>query len=252
MDENKTEYVHVHLSTSIYCIYNFLIYTIYTMTPITSTLTKKQKDFFEVLQSYIQKHAVAPTIAQLQKACQLSSPRAVSQYLTSLEKKGFISRSRYEARGITLRTGSDSVTTISIPVIASAGCDNLSVVAQRTFGEYICVASDMLGGRPTEYVVSVRASGDSMVDAGITDGDYVLVELTQAVREGDLVVAIIDGNAVIKKLEVATNAFILRPVSSDPTYRPIIVSRNFKIFGKVIDIIRRGQQGDIEIVPLYQ
>ncbi len=222
------------------------------MTP-TQTLTKKQKDFFVTLQKYIKQHAVAPTIAQLQKMCKLSSPRAVSQYLTSLEKKGLISRNRYETRGISIRTtDSDSITTVTIPVIASAGCDNVAVLAQRTFGEYICVASNMLAGRPTEQVVSVRASGDSMVDAGINDGDYVLVELTQAVREGDLVVAIIDSCAVIKKLEVATNAFILRPVSSDPQYRPIIVARNFKIFGKVIDIIRRGQQGDIEIVPLYQ
>jgi SOS-response transcriptional repressor LexA len=75
--------------------------------------------------------------------------------------------------------------------------------------------------------------------------------VTQSIFEGDLVVAILDGFAVIKKLELVNNAVILRPVSSDPQYKPIIMHKDFKLFGKVIDIIRLPQKGDIEIVPLY-
>ena len=70
--------------------------------------------------------------------------------------------------------------------------------------------------------------------------------------ENDLVVAVIDGFAVIKKIEYANNAVILRPVSKDPRHKPIILRRDFRIFGKVIDVIRMPQKGDLEIVPIYQ
>ena len=90
------------------------------------------------------------------------------------------------------------------------------------------------------------------MDAGVKNGDYVLVEVTEAVSPNDLVVAIIDSFAVIKKIEFANNAVILNPVSSDPQYKPIILRRDFRIFGKVIDVIRIQPKAELEIVPLYQ
>ena len=144
-----------------------------------------------------------------------------------------------------------SVMTINIPVIASAGCDQMAIFAQRNFGDYICVATELLRGVKKDNVVCVKAVGDSMVDAGIKSGDYVLVEVTEAVNENDLVVAIIDTFAVIKKIEFASNAVILRPVSSDPQYKPIILRRDFQIFGKVIDVIRVKPKDEMEVVPLY-
>jgi len=237
---------------------------IYTTNAI---LTPKQKRFYDALKDHIQEKGEAPTVSELAKKLKLSSPRAVTQYLGALERKGLIVRSRYARRGIRLREplpasaivkksaadGSQPVAekhTVMLPVIASAGCDNVNVFAQEVFDEYICVASELLQDRNKARIVSIRAVGGSMDDAGINEGDYVLVEVTEAVSEGDLIVAIIDSFAVIKKLEFANNAVILRPVSSDPQYRPIILSRDFKIFGKVIDVIRVPQRGDLEIVPL--
>ena len=222
------------------------------MTNIT-TLTPKQNKFLKVLKEYIEKKGESPTVKELVKLLKLSSPRAVTQYLDALERKGLIAKSKYQERGIRIiedSKGSNS-TTVTIPVFASAGCDNLDIFAERTYDEYICVASELLQNKSKRNVVSIRATGQSMVDAGINDGDYVLVELTEIVFENDLVVAILDGCAVIKKLELANNAIILKPVSSDPQYRPIILNKEFKIFGKVIDIIRMPQKGDIEVVPLY-
>ena len=218
-------------------------------------LTEKQKQFYESLKKMIEKSGESPTVAELVNLMKFSSPRAVTQYLESLEKKGLIERRRYERRGIRLRdldsNGSSAGATINIPVIASAGCDHMAVFAQRNFGDYICVATELLQGVKKDNVVCVKAIGDSMVDAGIKTGDYVLVEVTEAVHENDLVVAIIDGFAVIKKIEFASNAVILRPVSSDPQYKPIILRRDFQIFGKVIDVIRVKPKADMEIVPLY-
>jgi repressor LexA len=213
-------------------------------------LTGKQKRFYDKLKSFVQRKKMAPTVQELMEICQLSSPRAVTQYLEALEKKGFISRKAYEHRGIELREGQMfEPETITVPVIASAGCDNLGIFAEQNFDEYVCVDKNLLEGKRKDNIVCIRAIGDSMEDAGIIEGDLVLVEMTEGVNENDLVVAVIDGFAVIKKLELANNAIILRPVSSNPVYKPIILNKNFRIFGKVVDIIRRQQQGDLEVVP---
>ncbi|MEK7554950.1 MAG: transcriptional repressor LexA [Patescibacteria group bacterium] len=216
-------------------------------------LTAKQRSFYEELRSFIERNGEAPTIAEFMKIRKLASPRAVTQYLDILERKGLIVRERYGTRGIKLRNShiEQEFKTVLVPVIASAGCDNVSVLAEQNFNDYICVSSELLKGRPKERVVSIRAIGASMDEAGVNDGDYVLVEHTEAVESDDLVVAVIDGFAVIKKISFANNAVILSPVSSDPKYKPIILRRDFRIFGKVIDIIRMPQKGDLEVVPIY-
>ena len=223
------------------------------MAATTALLTPKQKRFYEAIKKYIKKRRKSPTVAELMKVLKLSSPRSVTQYLISLERKGLLTRGRYQRRGIQVvdlgKVQKSDV--ITVPVIASAGCDNVSVFAQRNFGDYICVSTDLLQGHAKENIISIKAVGDSMEDAGIYEGDYVLVELTQNVLENDLITAIVDGFAVIKKIEYANNAIILKPVSSNPEYKPIITRRDFQIIGKVLDVIRRPQKGDLEIVPLY-
>lgn len=216
-----------------------------------SLLTAKQKRFYDKLKGYIKKKGQAPTIIELMKMCELSSPHAVSQYLEALERKGLIRRSRYEHRGVELvEDDMFEPETVTVPVIASAGCDNMNIFAQHNFDEFVCIDSSVLEGKRRDNVVCIRAVGDSMEDAGIVENDLVLVEMTEAVQENDLVVAIVDNFAVIKKLELVNNAIILRPVSSNPVYKPIILNKNFRIFGKVVDVIRHPQRGDLEVVPL--
>jgi repressor LexA len=224
-------------------------------------LTEKQKQFYESLKRLMEKNGESPTIAELVGLMKFSSPRAVTQYLESLERKGLIERTRYERRGIRLREHNEGENNmVNIPVLASAGCDNMAILAQRNLGDYVCIAIDLLKGRNKDNVVCVKAVGDSMVDAGIKAGDYVLVEVAEdgktGIHENDLVVAIIDDFAIIKKIEFSDNAIILHPVSSDPEYKPIILKRNFQLFGKVIDVIRMkprpSTEAELEIVPLYQ
>ena len=111
----------------------------------------------------MEKNGQSPTVAELVHLMKFSSPRAVTQYLESLERKGLIERRRYERRGIRLKDPSAAgAQTIEVPVIASAGCDNVSVFAERTLGDYICVATEMLQGCNRDKVVCVKAMGDSM------------------------------------------------------------------------------------------
>src|SRR6266850_2606975 len=91
-------------------------------------LTKKQKKFYQALRQLIEKKGESPTVAELVRLMKFSSPRAVTQYLESLEQKGLIERRRYERRGIRiLESASSEPMTVNIPVIASAGCDNVNV-----------------------------------------------------------------------------------------------------------------------------
>jgi DNA polymerase V len=109
----------------------------------------------------------------------------------------------------------------------------------------------MNGKRDNLFVI--KATGGSMTDAGILDGSFVLIEMTEDVTSNDLVVAIIEDTAVIKKISFANNAVILSPVSSDPSYHPIILQRDFKVFGRVVQVIKTvTDQDDYQIVPIEQ
>ncbi len=225
------------------------------MEKIIARLTESQKRFYEALKVYINKNGRSPTVAELVKIMEFASPRSVTQYLQSLEEKGLIRRWRYKNRGIEILDSKKEPVnsqTVMIPVIASAGCDQMSIFAEQAFGDYICIAKELLAGKKKEKIFSLKAIGDSMNEAGVQSGDYVLVEATEDIRDNDLVVAIIDNFSVIKKITIVNNAIILNPVSSDPTYKPIILRRDFKIFGKVIDIIRTPQKGELEVVPIYE
>lgn len=224
------------------------------MEKIISQLTANQKKFYEVLKTYIGKNGRSPTVGEMVGLMKFSSPRSVTQYLEALEDRGLIRRWRYKNRGIELVSGKRRLELgkINIPVIASAGCDQMSIFAEQSFGDFICVDKSLLAGRPRERMVSIRAIGNSMDEAGVRDGDHVLVEVTEDLRDNDIIVAVIDNFAVIKKLTLANNAVILNPVSSDSSYKPIILRRDFKLFGKVVDIIRTPQKGELEVVPIYE
>ncbi|EKE18898.1 MAG: hypothetical protein ACD_9C00203G0002 [uncultured bacterium] len=211
----------------------------------SKTLTSKQKRVFDYISNCLEKSNVSPTISELAKFLGVSSLRTVTQYLESLEKKGFIVRSRHQSRGIRLAARIDAVLeTVTLPVICSAGCDNMNVFAEQTFDEFITLDRDFLKGNSPEKVVVFRAMGDSMVDAGIETGDLVLTEMTDDIKQKDKVVAIVDGMALIKQINFSSNAVILAPMSHDPQYRPIIMKRNFQVFGKVIEVIKNSFKGE--------
>lgn len=206
----------------------------------SSSLTQKQKRVYEFIREYIESNSVSPTVTELAEALCVASLRTVTQYLESLEKKGLILRSRHQKRGIKLLDYNPLSETVTLPVVSAAGCDNMSVFAEQSFDEFITLDRDFLHGRQPEDVVVFRAVGESMVDAGINSNDLVLAQMTQEVKENDKVVAVVDGMAVIKQIHFSPNAVILAPMSHDQQYRPIIMKRNFQVFGKVIDVIKNS------------
>lgn len=211
----------------------------------TKPLTSKQKRVYDFICAYLEKNKLSPTIAEIAQFLGVSSLRTVTQYLESLEKKNLITRLRGQSRCIKLACILEGMSaTVTLPVVSAAGCDNLGVFAEQTFDEFVTLDKDFLQGKRPEKMVVLRAIGESMADAGIATGDLVLAEVTNEVASKDKVVAIVDGMAVIKQINFSPNAVILAPMSPDPEYHPIVMRRDFQVFGKVINVIKNSLGGE--------
>lgn len=220
------------------------------------TLTGAQEETLTFIRKFVSKHKQAPTISELREGLHLRSLRSVTQRLESLERKGFTKRDRHQHRSITILDTEFPFAhsgIIQIPVIASAGCDAVEVFAQNEFGEFIAVDRRLIGAH--RNIAAVRAVGDSMIDAGIRNGDYVIVEVTEDVDEGDRVVAVLGNMAVIKQYHKIDEVVYLNPENKYGNYTPIIVNQeDSKIFGKVLSVIPGTEWVDdikIEYYPGY-
>ena len=150
-------------------------------------LTDRQKKAYDALREFYDMHGFSPTLSELRKQLGVSSLNTVVQYLNALENKGYIVRYKHAKRNIKLRdVNHQGVMTkmINVPVVASVGCDNLSVIVDERHDEFIQVDKQLVDEKNGQVVV-VRAVGDSMTDAGIHNGDYVLVEVTGNIQEGE-------------------------------------------------------------------
>lgn len=211
----------------------------------TQNLTPKQKKVYDFICACIEKNNSSPTITELAEFLKVSSLRTVTQYLESLERKRMIVRSKGSSRGIRLASKINELSqTVMLPVVSAAGCDNMNVFAEQTFDEFITLDREFLKGNNPQRVVVFRAMGDSMIDAGIETGDFVLTEMTNDINQKDKVVAIVDGMALIKQINFSDNAVVLAPMSQDSQYRPIIMKRDFQVFGKVIEVIKNSFGSD--------
>lgn len=211
------------------------------MTKLVS-LTQVQKDTLALIERLTNEKGMAPTLTELRDALSLKSLRSVTQRVESLERKGMLTRDRFQHRSIRLLDGLDSrmlSDLIQVPVIASAGCDTMDIYAEERHGEHIVIERSLIPGyTPNTNIAAIRAVGDSMKDAGIESGDYVIVEVTEEVENGDRVVAIVGNMAVIKRFERVDEVVYLNPENKYGTYYPIVVRQeDSRIFGKVLSII---------------
>jgi repressor LexA len=213
-----------------------------------SFLTKKQQETLDFIVNFMKRNGNAPTINEMREGLKLSSLRSVTQRLEGLERRGFIKRDRFQHRSITIlqeRDPSLPAGTVRIPLIAAVGADALKVYAQEQYNEYLTVDKDMVPDLRKE-IVAVKVIGNSMVDAGLHNGDYVLVEIGEHPVNGDLVIANIGDMAVVKRLQLTPDTVILNPESKTGMYQPIFMNDTSKIWGKVLRTIRmRPEKEDL-------
>lgn len=206
-------------------------------------LTTRQNRFLELLRNFIALHGDSPTLAEMKVWMEendwgeVSSLNSVKQYLDALADKGFIARES-KKRGITLLD--DKLATQKIPLIDSrVSCGSATNLLEDDACDFLEVSKKLI--RSFEKVFAFRCEGDSMNQAGIDDGDCVLVRPeAHDVRDGDLVLANVNDCGVIKKFKRAGETISLLPQSSNPIHKPIYLhaSDSGAIVGKVLSILK--------------
>jgi repressor LexA len=206
---------------------------------------KKQLSREEVLkainESFINR-GLPPTIEELRKKLGVGSTRTVLRYLRWLEDEGDIERWT-GARGVrALRSDMSQVQTRAVPIVGTAPAGALMLAEQNIDG---WVQMPKTIARPGSEYFLLRVRGASMNkakvgDEKIEDGDLVLVRQQATGNDGDIVVALIDGEATIKRFTKASGYYVLKPDSNDNKHRPIIVDRDFHVQGTVVRVLKRG------------
>lgn len=197
-------------------------------------LTQKQEDFFNILADYIRRERIPPTNREILKMMGLKSPRSVAQYLDVLEERGYIKRGK-GARNIKILKlpygDNNSSKTVKVPVVGYVPC-GAPFLAEENIEKQI-VVSEKIAKPPYRYFM-LRAAGDSMNRDRINDGDLVLVRQQMTANNGDIVVALIDDEATIKKLRLHKDYITLEPSSTNSDHCPIVLERDFRIQGVVV------------------
>jgi repressor LexA len=191
-----------------------------------------------MLVDLFEQHGIPPSVREIQMSGSFASTRSVVQYLDALEAGGFIVRGpgsrnlRIVRRAVDDRD--DSAETVLVPVLGTVAAGT-PLLAEQNIIDHRPVATNLLRRGAQHFLLKVR--GDSMDRAGIADGDLVLVRQQQTASTGERVVALIDEDATVKRLRIGAESVLLEPISSNPTHKPIVVRRDFKIQGVVIATI---------------
>jgi repressor LexA len=197
-------------------------------------LTKRQKQIFDYIQEFLGKNGYAPSLIEISQHFDLHSISTIHKHLVHLEEKGLIRRHWNRARAIEVMPSQQNPEARDVPLggLISAGQPIEAVRAN----EVVAVPEDMIGRRDV-YVLKVK--GESMIDEQVRDGDYVIVENRTEARNGEMVVALLDGDsATLKKFYREKGEIRLQP--AHPTMKPILVKeRDLKIQGVVIGLLRK-------------
>ena len=199
------------------------------------TLTDKQRQVLQFIRNQVQKHGSSPTIREIGHYMSITSTNGVRLHINALIKKGYLKKQEFIARGLEL-TSSVTTDIRQMPLVGSVPA-GLPIDAIENVEREIAVDASFA---PRGDSFTLRVVGDSMHNAGIMDGDIVVVQKQNVARKGDIVVAIIGEEATVKRYFPEGKQVRLQP--ENDAYEPIIVdkhSREFRIAGKVVGLMRR-------------
>lgn len=211
---------------------------------MSDKVTKRQQAVLDCIEACIQEKGYGPTVREICQSLGLSSPSTVHVHLKALEEKGLIKRDPLKSRSITLTHPHDEASVIEnviapsfgraveVPLVGNVAAGS-PILAEENITDTMTLPTDIVGDAPS-FMLSVR--GDSMIEAGINDGDYVVVKEQPVANNGDIVVALIDDGATMKRFYREKDHIRLQPENSsmDP-----IITRDCSIAGKVVAVFRR-------------
>jgi repressor LexA len=201
-------------------------------------VTSRQRQVYEFLARFIEIHKQPPTIAEIGKQFKMSSSASVHSILSALEREGFIKRIPHVSRGIEIIKQEGTAEGFEIPLLGTvaAGQPIEAILTHDT----VSVPRDMTGRGRT---FALRVRGDSMIDEHIQDGDIIIVAAQQTAQNGQLVIALIDGNyATVKKFYREPEFIRLEP--ANPQFKPLFIKtpERLQIQGIVRGLLRKYDQ----------
>ena len=197
-------------------------------------ISKKQNEILEYIKSQILERGYPPAVREICEAVNLKSTSSVHSHLETLEKNGYIHRDPTKPRAIEILDDSFNLTRremVNVPIVGRVAAGE-PILAQENIENYFPIPTEFM---PNNQTFLLKVKGESMINAGILDGDMVLVEQTPSASNGDMVVALIEDGATVKTFYKEEGIFRLQP--ENDTMDPIIV-KELTILGKVIGVFR--------------
>lgn len=204
------------------------------MSALPHNLTQRQQEILEFIRKVVRERGYPPSVREIGEAIGLSSSSTVHGHLDRLEEKGLIRRDPTKPRAIEVIDDREMRTRrlIQVPVVGRVTAGQ-PILAVENIEESYPLPFDLVRAEDV-FMLTVR--GESMIEAGIFDGDYVLVRKQESAQNGDIVVAMIGDEATVKRFFKENGHFRLQP--ENPTMAPIIVNE-VSILGKVVGLFRR-------------
>jgi repressor LexA len=200
-------------------------------------LTKRQQEIFDFIKQYSARYGYPPTVRDIGKAVGLASSSTVHAHLANLEKVGLLRRDPTKPRAIELLDRAvDSVKSFvtageGLPLVGSVAAGQ-PILAEENIEDHIVVPSEA-GGDHGEFLLTVR--GESMVNAGMLDGDIVVVHSQETARDGEIIVALVGEEATVKRFFRESDHIRLQPEND---HMEPIRTREVQIVGKVVGLLR--------------
>lgn len=197
-------------------------------------ITDKQKQILEYIKETILSKGYPPAVREICEAVNLKSTSSVHSHLETLEKNGYIRRDPTKPRTIEILDDDFALTrreVVNVPIVGTVAA-GVPILAEDNIEDYLPIPVEML---PNKEIFMLNVKGNSMIDAGIYNGDKVLVAKQSTAENGDKVVALIDDSATVKTFYKEDGHYRLQP--ENQSMSPIIVE-DVKILGKVIGLLR--------------
>ena len=199
------------------------------------TITAKQKEILEYIKSEILKRGFPPAVREICEAVHLKSTSSVHSHLESLERKGYIRRDPTKPRAIEILDDSFQLLRkemVNVPIVGKIAAGS-PLLAVENIESYFPIPSEYL---PDAQTFLLEVKGESMINAGIFDGDQVLVRKQSTAESGDIVVALMEDGATVKTFYKEKGYYRLQP--ENDTMDPILVHGDIQILGKVFGVFR--------------
>jgi repressor LexA len=205
-------------------------------------LSSRQEKILEFINKKIRDEGYPPSVREIAKAVKLSSSATVHSHLKKLEEQGYLKRDASKPRALSVThseeigssdTGKSENEMVFVPVVGSIAAGT-PVLAEENIDDYFPLSPDFVRGQKEVFMLNVH--GDSMVNAGILDRDMVIVRKQDTAINGEIIAAMIEDEATVKRFFKTKSEIRLMPEND---HMEPIVSNNVKVLGKVIGIIRK-------------